>query len=231
MILKTLSIKQKHLLNRLGYQFKQIDLFKLALTHRSISSHNYERLEFLGDALLSSIIAKYLYDTYPKEKEGKLSRMRATLVCQDSLAKIAKDLQLGQCLILGSSEAKSGGHHRESILADVVEALIGAIFLDSDQDYALIERLVLAWYAKYLDSVQPHEQLKDPKTRLQEFLQARKRALPVYTVEKIIGESPNQHFTVHCHVDELPIAVGESSSRRYAEQAAAAEILKILESV
>lgn len=226
---KTLSIKQKHLLNRLGYHFEQTDLFIQALTHRSASSNNYERLEFLGDALLSSIIAKYLYDHYPAEKEGRLSRMRATLVCQDSLAKIAKNLQLGQCLILGMSEAKSGGQHRESILADVIEALIGGIFLDSQQNYALVEQLVLKWYESELIRIQPTEQLKDPKTRLQEYLQAHKRPLPIYTVVSIVGDSPNQHFTVHCQVEGLPLKVGESSSRRYAEQAAAAEILQLLE--
>ncbi|MEG2827286.1 MAG: ribonuclease III, partial [Acinetobacter sp.] len=170
---------------RIGHQFQQADLLKLALTHRSVShKHNYERLEFLGDSLLGMIVANYLYNTYPLENEGRLTRMRATLVRQEALGKIANDLQLSRSLILSTGELKSGGHHRESILADTVEAIIGAIYLDSN-DLNLLERVVLKWYEPYLDHIEPTDQLKDPKSRLQEYLQARKKPLPVYEVVDI----------------------------------------------
>lgn len=222
-------MKDSRLMRKLGYQFRQVELFQQALTHRSVSQrYNYERLEFLGDALLGMIIAKYLYCQFPSEKEGRLTRMRATLVRQESLAKIAKDLNLGQHLILSTGELKSGGHHRESILADVVEALIGAIYLDSTQ-LEVIEQLVLNWYAPYLKALQPSDQLKDPKSRLQELLQARKLPLPIYEVVDIQGDAPHQHFIIHCFVQDMPLVVGEGASRRFAEQTAAANILTLLE--
>ncbi|MBC9227966.1 ribonuclease III [Acinetobacter beijerinckii] len=214
---------------RIGYEFKQVDLLKLALTHRSVShKHNYERLEFLGDSLLGMIIANYLYLSYPLENEGRLTRMRATLVRQEALGKIANDLQLSRSLILSTGELKSGGHHRESILADTVEAIIGAIYLDSN-DLNQLQSIVLKWYEPYLDHIEPTDQLKDPKSRLQEYLQARKKPLPVYEVVDIHGDAPNQHFKVECDVAGLPKIIGEGSSRRFAEQTAAAEILKLLE--
>lgn len=217
------------LMSRLGYQFRQVELLQLALTHRSVSQrHNYERLEFLGDSLLGTIIAKYLYARFPKEKEGNLTRMRATLVRQESLAKIAKDLQLGKSLVLSTGELKSGGHHRESILADVVESIMGAIYLDS-QNFDQLQQIVLQWYAPYLEQIQPTEQLKDPKSRLQEWLQAQKLPLPKYDVIEIRGDAPNQHFTILCDVEGMDGVKGEGASRRFAEQAAAAEILKRLE--
>ena len=195
---------------RIGHQFQQADLLKLALTHRSVShKHNYERLEFLGDSLLGMIVANYLYNTYPLENEGRLTR--------------------SQSLILSTGELKSGGHHRESILADTVEAIIGAIYLDSN-DLNLLERVVLKWYEPYLDHIEPTDQLKDPKSRLQEYLQARKKPLPVYEVVDIQGDAPNQHFKVECDVAGLPKIIGEGSSRRFAEQTAAAEILKLCKS-
>ncbi len=214
---------------RIGYQFQQLDLLTLALTHRSVShKSNYERLEFLGDSLLGMLIANYLYQTYPQENEGRLTRMRATLVRQEALGKIANDLQLSRSLILSTGELKSGGHHRESILADTVESIIAAIYLDS-ADLNLLERIVLKWYEPYLDHIEPTDQLKDPKSRLQEYLQARKKPLPVYEVVDIQGDAPNQHFKVECLIDGLPKTQGEGSSRRFAEQTAAAEILKLLE--
>ena len=217
------KLNDTRLQGRIGHQFKQLDLLKLALTHRSVShKHNYERLEFLGDALLGMIVA------YPLENEGRLTRMRATLVRQEALGKIANDLQLSRSLILSTGELKSGGHHRESILADTVEAIIGAIYLDSN-DLNLLERIVLKWYEPYLDYIEPTDQLKDPKSRLQEYLQARKKPLPVYEVVDIQGDAPNQHFKVECDVAGLPKIIGEGSSRRFAEQTAAAEILKLLE--
>lgn len=224
------KLNDPRLLQRLGYQFNDPELLQLALTHRSVSHRsNYERLEFLGDSLLGMIIAEYLYQNYPLENEGRLTRMRATLVRQEALGKIAHDLQLGRCLILSTGELKSGGHHRESILADTVEAIIAAIYLDC-QDLNCLRKLVLNWYQPYLHHVEPTEQLKDPKSRLQEFLQARKKPLPVYDVTQIIGDAPNQHFKVRCQVDGLPEVIGQGSSRRFAEQAAAADILKLLES-
>ncbi|ENV37841.1 ribonuclease III [Acinetobacter venetianus] len=223
------KLNDSRLQGRIGYQFKQIDLLKLALTHRSVShKHNYERLEFLGDSLLGMIVANYLYCTYPQENEGRLTRMRATLVRQEALGKIANDLQLSQSLILSTGELKSGGHHRESILADTVEAIIGAIYLDCN-DLNLLQSIVLKWYEPYLDHIEPTDQLKDPKSRLQEYLQARKKPLPVYEVVDIQGDAPNQHFKVECLIEGLPKIQGEGSSRRFAEQTAAAEILKLLE--
>ena len=223
------KLNDSRLQGRIGYQFKQIDLLKLALTHRSVShKHNYERLEFLGDSLLGMIVANYLYCTYPQENEGRLTRMRATLVRQEALGKIANDLQLSQSLILSTGELKSGGHHRESILADTVEAIIGAIYLDCN-DLNLLQSIVLKWYEPYLDHIEPTDQLKDPKSRLQEYLQARKKPLPVYEVVDIQGDAPNQHFKVKCLIEGLPKIQGEGSSRRFAEQTAAAEILKLLE--
>ena len=214
---------------RLGYQFKQEELLKQALTHRSVSQRrNYERLEFLGDSLLGMIIAKYLYCRFPNEKEGRLTRMRATLVRQEALAKIAKDLQLSKSLILSVGELKSGGHNRESILADVVEAIMAAIYLDCGQ-LEILETVILKWYAPYLDEIEPSDQLKDPKSRLQELLQGKKQPLPLYEVIHIEGDAPNQHFTIQCQVQGLPIITGEGASRRFAEQAAAAEILNLLE--
>ncbi|MEK7738854.1 MAG: putative dsRNA-binding protein, partial [Pseudomonadota bacterium] len=158
----------------------------------------------------------------------RLTRMRATLVRQEALGKIANDLKLSQSLILSTGELKSGGHHRESILADTVEAIIGAIYTET-RDLPLLESIVLKWYEPYLDHIEPTDQLKDPKSRLQEYLQARKKHLPVYEVVDIQGDAPNQHFKVECTVDGLPKMMGEGSSRRFAEQAVAADFLKILE--
>jgi ribonuclease-3 len=214
---------------RIGYQFNDHALFKLALTHRSVSQrYNYERLEFLGDALLGVIIAQYLYERFPSEQEGRLTRMRATLVRQESLATIARQLQLGHSLILSTGEMKSGGHHRESILADAVEALIGAIFLDCN-DLVRLRSIVLNWYQPLLQDIAPTDALKDPKTRLQEYLQGKHLPLPEYKLVEVKGEAPNQHFTIHCQVANTPVAIGQGSSRRNAEQLAASIILKQLE--
>lgn len=229
MIKGQFKVSDIRLLSRIGYQFKKLELLQLALTHRSVShKNNYERLEFLGDSLLGMIIANYLYETYPKEDEGRLTRMRATLVRQEALGKIANDLKLSQSLILSTGELKSGGHHRESILADTVEAIIGAIYIDC-HDLNVLQQIVLKWYEPYLDHIEPTDQLKDPKSRLQEYLQARKKPLPVYDVVDIQGDAPNQHFKVECLIDGLAVQYGEGSSRRFAEQTVAADILKILE--
>ncbi len=227
----TESLKVVRLQKALGYRFNKIELCQQALTHRSVSSKsNYERLEFMGDALLGVIVACYLYDRFPSEDEGRLTRLRSTLVRQDSLAAIAKDLKLGEHLILGSGEMKSGGHRRESILADAVEALIGAIYLDSS-DLNIVRDVVLRWYEPYLVSLVPKDTLKDPKTRLQELLQAKHLPLPAYTLTATQGEAHNQTFTVECRVEGAPITVGHGLSRRYAEQSAASELLQFLESL
>lgn len=226
----TESLKFTRLQKQLDYQFRQPQLCQQALTHRSVSSKsNYERLEFMGDALLGVIIACYLYDRFPSEDEGRLTRLRSTLVRQDSLAAIAKDLKLGEHLILGSGEMKSGGHRRESILADAVEALIGAIYLDS-ADLNVVRDVVLKWYAPYLLTLEPKDTLKDPKTRLQELLQGKRLPLPEYTLTAAQGEAHNQTFTVECRVEGASITVGHGQSRRYAEQSAASQLLELLES-
>lgn len=213
---------------KLGYTFKRQELFLQALTHRSASSKHNERLEFLGDSILSFVIANALYQRFPRVDEGDMSRMRATLVRGYTLAEIAREFELGECLCLGPGELKSGGFRRESILADTVEALIGSVFLDSD--IQTVERLILSWYRSRLDEISPGDKQKDPKTRLQEFLQGRHLPLPSYLVVQIRGEAHDQEFTIHCYVSGLtePV-VGIDSSRRKAEQAAAKQALKKLE--
>ncbi len=170
----------ERLQRKLGYQFKQNELLIQALTHRSASSKHNERLEFLGDSILSFVIANDLYHRFPKVDEGDMSRMRATLVRGNTLAEIAREFELGECLRLGPGELKSGGFRRESILADTVEALIGGIFLDSD--IQTIERIILDWYQSRLVEISPGDKQKDPKTRLQEYLQGRHLPLPNYLV-------------------------------------------------
>lgn len=219
--------KRREIEKRIGYQFKQITFLEQALTHRSASDTHYERLEFLGDSILSVVIAEALYHQFPKSPEGELSRMRATLVCGPMLAKIAQEFELGRFLQLGPGEKKSGGHRRESILSDAVEAIIGAIFLDSDIHTAM--RIVMEWFAPRLSAIEPGENQKDPKTRLQEFLQGRQLSLPIYEVEKTEGQAHNQQFTVSCSVEILPEAIfATGSSRRKAEQAAASKVITLL---
>lgn len=223
------SIRLERLQSRLGYGFQQPALLRQALTHRSAhQKHNYERLEFLGDALLGAIVAQALYEKFPHEDEGRLTRMRASLVRQECLCQIARELQLGQHLILSSGEMKSGGHQRDSILADAVEALIGAIYLDCG-DLERVRQIVLGWLDSRLAQVAPTEALKDPKTRLQEWLQGRHLALPEYRVVRILGDAPSQKFFVECQVAGQPAATGTGNSRRFAEQAAAQDILTRLE--
>ncbi len=223
------QLKLDRLQKRLSYTFQSVDLLRQALTHRSAhQKHNYERLEFLGDALLGLIVAQALYERFPQENEGRLTRMRATLVRQESLCQVARELQLGQHLILSSGEMKSGGHQWDSILADGVEALIGAMYLDCG-DLEQVRAVVLGWLHSRLQQVTLTEELKDPKTRLQEWLQGRHRALPQYRVVRIQGEAPSQKFFVECHVEGVPVSTGTGSSRRFAEQAAAQDILQTLE--
>lgn len=210
-----------------GHRFVQPALCRAALKHRSAGSDHNERLEFLGDAVLNCSIARLLYDAYPDADEGALSRFRSTLVSGETLAQIALELGLGEHLQLGAGELKSGGFRRASILADTLEAILGAIFLDSgfDAAAAAVRRIM----ASRLSGLPQAEVLKDPKTRLQEALQARGLALPTYTLSAVRGEDHAQSFTVTCAVAGLGIAaVGEAGSRRRAEQTAAAKALELL---
>ncbi len=213
-------MKHAALGRQLGYQFSQPQLLQRALTHRSYSTAHNERLEFLGDSVLNCTIAKYLYDTYPDMPEGDLSRLRASLVNQQTLAILAQQLNLGECLLLGEGERKSGGHTRPSILADALEALFGAVLLDAD--FAAAENVVLGLYVPFIAKTDLRALGKDAKTLLQEFLQGRKLALPQYSVVQIKGEAHAQTFVVSCEIARTGVTTqGEGASRRIAEQVAA----------
>jgi ribonuclease-3 len=208
----------------LGHRFNDPALLRQALTHRSFSSTNNERLEFLGDSVLNCTIASALYSRFTTINEGELSRYRARLVRQEALATIADSLHLGDYLQLGEGEMKSGGFRRPSILADAMEAIFGAVYLDAGFDAArnLIERL----YSSMLGAVNPNESGKDPKTALQEILQARRLALPRYGLVQTRGEAHAQEFEVECLIPELSIrCTGCGNSRRVAEQNAAREAI------
>lgn len=208
------------LCRRLGYRFSQPQLLQRALTHRSHSQAHNERLEFLGDSLLNCAIAKYLYDTWPDLPEGDLSRLRANLVNQQTLFILAQQLELGELLLLGKGERHSAGARRPSILADAMEALFGAIFLDGG--FVAAQQAVLNLYVPYLAQTDVQTLGKDAKTLLQEYLQGRKLALPKYTVLAVQGEAHAQSFQVECEIEKLKLVTrGEGASRRAAEQAAA----------
>ena len=212
---------------RLGYSYQDQELVQLALTHRSKGDRNNERLEFLGDSILNFLIAEDLYRRFPQAKEGKLSRLRARIVKGETLAEIARELQLGEFLLLGSGELKSGGFRRDSILADTVEALIGAMYLDAGLE--VVRERLLHWFGSRLDQLTLTDPIKDPKTRLQEYQQANKLSLPAYQVLNISGPSNEQLFTVECRVSEWPEpVVAKGNSRRNAEQLAAAQLLALL---
>ena len=213
---------------RLGHSFANPDLARQALTHRSFGAPHNERLEFLGDSLLNCAVATLLYERFPQQPEGDLSRLRAGLVNQSSLSEAAIRLGLGDRLRLGEGELKSGGFRRPSILADSLEALLGAVFLDSGFEAA--RQAVANIFAEKLDSAANKPVDKDPKTALQEHLQGRGLALPRYSVQKTEGEAHEQTFIVECRVDDLGIvASGKGPSRRAAEQAAAEGVLAQLE--
>lgn len=208
------------LVKQLGYQFKTPALLKQALTHRSFSGINNERLEFLGDSVLNFIIAHQLYLRFPKLPEGDLSRLRAALVKESTLSEIAFSLNLGDALKLGEGELKSAGWRRPSILADALEAIIGAVY--SDGGFAAAETFVLKLYAEKLDTIDPKIIDKDAKSQLQEYLQGKKMELPDYNVVSIEGEAHAQTFKIECVIEKLNITtVGEGTSRRIAEQSAA----------
>ncbi len=211
------------------YRFENEDLLRQALTHRSYSRRgNNERLEFLGDSVLGLIISRQIYARFDEASEGKLSRMRAALVKKQTLAEIARSIDLGDYLNLGGGELKSGGYRRESILADALEAIIAAVYLDGGE--AAAEHVVLGLYGERLDALDDAQQLKDAKTRLQEYLQARGMDLPSYSVDATSGKAHDQTFTVSCNLTELGLqSVGRGSSRKQAEQKAAQEMLARLE--
>ena len=214
--------------SQLSYQFGDSNLLTLALTHRSHSSSNNERLEFLGDSILNLVITRFLFDHFPEATEGEMSRLRAKLVRRDTLADIARYLSLSKFLIMGRGEMRSGGFTRDSILSDTVEAIIGAIYLDGGFDVA--EDKVLLWYQTRLGELSLVKAEKDAKSKLQEHLQAIGLPLPHYEVINISGLAHNQIFTVECRSEILSESiVGEGSSRRVAEQKAAKLALAILE--
>lgn len=205
---------------KLGYSFAQATLLQQALTHRSHSAPNNERIEFLGDSVLNCCIAHELYQRYADLKEGELSRLRANLVRQETLADLAQGLELGTYLRLGEGELKSGGFRRPSILADGLEALIGAVFLDGG--FAAAQGAIRGLYASLLEHLDPQTLGKDPKTLLQELLQARKIPLPQYAVVATKGAAHKQLFQVECQIPQLAICTtGYGASRRIAEQEAA----------
>jgi len=212
---------------RIGYRFEEPRLLAAALTHRSAGAPHNERLEFLGDGALNFIIAEALFRRLPRATEGELSRLRATLVNGATLAELARDLEMGDFLRLGPGELKSGGHRRESILADALEAVIGAVYLDGG--FEACRAVVLGLWSERLDSLPDAASLKDPKTRLQEWLQARGRALPRYELVEARGAEHARVFRIVCTIDGIGERfAGEGSSRRKAEQAAAAAALAAL---
>jgi len=212
---------------RLGYGFRDTALLEAALTHRSAGRRNYERLEFVGDAVLNFTVAALLYREFGDSDEGELSRYRAALVSGPTLADVATELGLGELLRLGGGELKSGGFRRASILADALEALFGAVYVDGGVDPAMA--VIGALFEARLGALPGAHELKDPKTRLQETLQARGLALPAYSLETVTGEPHDQWFVARCEVASLDLsASGEGSSRRRAEQEAAREVLGLL---
>jgi ribonuclease-3 len=226
-VLPALKTASAWLRDALGYECRDVALLEAALTHRSAGGAHNERLEFLGDAVLNCVVAMLVFREFAAADEGDLSRFRASLVSGEALAVVAAEIDLGPQVRLGSGELKSGGFRRKSILADALEALFGAIYLDGGFDAAaqVIERL----FVPRLDRLPSAAELKDPKTRLQEAVQAKGLPLPAYSVESITGEAHNQMFQVVCSVESLGLrAVGVGPSRRRAEQSAASEVLAAL---
>ncbi len=219
----------ERLCRRLGYAFREPELLRHALTHRSASSHNNERLEYLGDALLNFVVGETLFRQRPESLEGDLSRLRASLVCEEALATVAEQLDLGDALILGQGVSKSGGFRRASILADTFEAVLGAIYLDAGFEAAReVCQKLLAGAMAQLPSP---ESLKDAKTRLQEWLQGRGRPLPRYELSATEGPDHELSFTVRCELADAPEqSEGRAASRKAAEQDAAHKMLEKVKS-
>lgn len=214
---------------QLGYDFADPALLELALTHRSAGRPNNERLEFLGDSVVNHVITEQLYRKFADSREGDLSRMRSALVRGETLAQVARELQLDEFLKMGPGEMKSGAWRRDSIMADVFEAVLGAMLLDSGLDQC--RERVLAWFESRLSQASPEQLGKDCKTQLQEYLQRRRKSLPVYEVVTVTGEGHNSRFEVACRVKEFKLQqIGHGSSRQKAEQQAASLILEDLHS-
>jgi ribonuclease-3 len=214
------SLRNDALCKKLGHVFKQPQLLQRALTHRSYTPEHNERMEFLGDSILGCVIAKHLYSHYPQLSEGELSRLRSSLVREETLVTLAQQLDLGSHLRLGEGELKSGGFRRPSILADALEALFGAAFLDSG--FAAAEQVVLNLYVPYLENIDVQALGKDAKTLLQEYLQGKRIPLPIYNVVALQGEAHAQSFQVECVIPSLKISArGLGTNRRNAEQQAA----------
>ena len=214
------ALLSQRLQQALGYTFNRADLLVQALTHRSYGAVNNERLEFLGDSVLNCSVARALYDAFPELPEGSLSRLRANLVRQETLAEIASGLKLGDTLLLGEGELKSGGFRRPSILADALESLFGAIFLDAGFDEA--QRVVRGLFDPLVAKIDPKASGKDAKTQLQEILQSRRLPLPDYRLVDTRGEAHDQSFIVECVLAKPTLCTrGVGKSRRAAEQAAA----------
>lgn len=214
--------------NPIDYRFSKQQLLTQALTHRSAGAPNNERLEFLGDALVNLFIAEALYDHWPYADEGALTRARAELVRESALAPIARQLDLGAKLILGPGEMKSGGHRRDSILADALEAVVAAIYIDAG--FETCRSVVMPWFQAAMEALPPpHKVGKDAKTRLQEWLQGKQKPLPVYTLLSESGEDHAKTFLITCTLQQPPLVTqGEGGSRRAAEQAAAEAALQAL---
>jgi len=218
----------KTLYKRINYTFKDETLIQQALTHRSAGPKNNERLEFLGDSVVNFVVAAELFKRFPKAQEGDLSRRRANLVRRETLAELAQEINLGEFLKLGVCEQRSGGAQRTSILADAIEGIIGAMFLDSDSLDICYDH-IQAWYETRLQVIAHTKVVKDPKSRLQEYIQSKGFNLPKYSIEKVKGAAHQQTFKISCQVDALSNPVyGEGSSRQRAEQAAAASALEQL---
>lgn len=219
-----LTLKYQRLEQRLGYHFEDQRQLQLALTHRSHSATNNERLEFLGDSILNFIVGEELFKRFPEVREGQLSRLRSQMVKGDTLAELAREFELGECLILGEGEMKSGGNSRDSILADSVEAIIGAIYLASG--LGICRERVLTWFAPRLSKLGLNTSGKDSKSRLQEYMQAQRQPLPEYVVVKVGGEGHAQMFTIECRIalTKQPTSA-TASNRREAEKQAASLML------
>lgn len=216
--------KPDALMRKLDYEFADKSLLTLALTHRSKGSTNYERLEFLGDSILGFVVADWLYHHYPKLAEGKLSRMRSSLVRKETLAIVARELEMSKFLILGEGELKSGGFNRDSILADTVESIIGALYLDAGFEVA--SRFIHTNFKGLFDAISEQSTFKDAKSKLQEAMQKQGYALPNYEIVETLGEQHEQVFTVECTLQELQLSSHATAlSRRSAEQSAAEQVL------
>ena len=224
-----MATKQIYMKDRIGHRFADPDLLAQALRHRSAGVPHNERLEFLGDSIVNMLVAQTMFERWPKADEGALTRARSALVCEGALAVIARHLELGPRLVLGPGELKSGGFRRDSILADAVEAVIAAIYLDAG--FETCRQVVLPWFEASIAALPATgKPEKDPKTRLQEWLQARQKPLPHYELISESGDDHAKHFHVRCTlVDPTLVSEGEGTSRRIAEQQAAGAALALLE--